>query len=210
MKTMIALGICISLLLSCSSTQLLTSWKSPDATARKFNKILIGGMMGAKDRELRENIENALVQSLKAKGLNAFSAYQTYGPKAFEGLSEKEAAQKVTADGFDGAFTVVLLDRSKEKNYTPGSMYYSPYAIGYSRYWRHYYTLYDRVYTPGYYTTSTNYVLEANFFNLTAGADALEYSAQTKTFDPGSAQALAAEFSRTVVDDMIKKGVIAN
>ncbi|HVI47904.1 MAG TPA: hypothetical protein VM802_23755 [Chitinophaga sp.] len=195
-------------LFSCSSTQLVTSWKAPDATVRKFNKILVAGLMGAKDRELRENVEAAMVQNLKAKGINAISAYTTYGPKAFEGLTDKEAAKKISADGFDGAFTIALLDRSKERNYTPGSVYYTPYATYYSRYWHHYFTLYDRIYNPGYYTTSTNYILEANFFNL--GNDELEYSAQTKSFDPSSTKSLAGDFTKTLIDDMIKKGVIGN
>jgi hypothetical protein len=210
MKRVLFLSLVVGMLFSCSSTHLITSWKAPDASAHKFSKVLVGAVMGGQYIELRANVENALVQSLKAKGVNAFSSYELYGPKAFEGMSQKDAAAKIEQDGFDGAFTVVLLDRTKERNYVPGNLYYSPYYMGYGRYWSHYYMMYDRVYTPGYYTTSTNYILEANFYNLIGDGDALEYSAQTQSFDPSSIQRLAQEFSKTVVDDMMAKGLLSN
>ena len=66
--------------------------------------------------------------------------------------------------------------------------------------------MYDRVYNPGYYTTTTDYTLEADLYR-TKG-DKLLYSAQAKSFDPGSASSLAGDFSKTLVQDMINKGVI--
>jgi hypothetical protein len=66
--------------------------------------------------------------------------------------------------------------------------------------------LYDRVYTPGYYTTSTSYELEANFYD--ADKNELQYSAQARSFDPGSAATLSSDFSKAIIDDMVNKGLI--
>lgn len=207
-KFMIALaGLLVVLLAaSCSSTELLSSWKSDNANLQSYNKVLVVGLTGNKDRSIRDNVEAAMVNSLKASNINAVAASETYGPKAFEKMSDNDVVNKVKSDGYDGIIILALLDKEKEKYYTPGRVSYTPYFTYYSRYWRQWRTMYDRVYEPGYYTNTTNYTLEANLYNVQM--DKLEYSAQTKSFDPSNASTLANSFTKTVVADMVKKGVI--
>lgn len=197
----------IVILPSCSSTELLSSWKADNANLKKYNKVLVVGLTGAKDRDIRESVESAMVNALRTNGITAEAASDNYGPKAFEKMSDEAVIKKVKSDGYDGIMMLALLDKAKEKNYTPGRVSYTPYYTYYSRYWRQWRTMYDRVYEPGYYTNTTNYTLEANLYNV--GEDKLEYSAQAKSFDPGDAQVLASSFTKTVVADMIKKGVVS-
>jgi hypothetical protein len=197
-------SICATLLISCNTTRITSSWSLPGASAHKYNKVLIIGMTGAKDRELRENMENSVAKGLNAYGINAVTASTKYGPKTFQNMSDDEAAKMVKDDGFDGVIMVALLDKNKEEYYTPGRVARTPYAIVRSRWSRNYRVLYDRVYTPGYYSTTTNFELEANFYD----ADTLQYSAQATSFNPGSSTTLATDFSKSIIDDMIKKGLI--
>lgn len=190
----------------CNTTKVISSWKAPNASLRSYNKILVIGLMDAKERGLREEIENKLVASFASRGISAGSSYAEYGPKAFEGLTEQEALQKINNSGYDGAFMVVLLDKSREKTYNPGYMYYTPYYGYYGRFWPYYNTLYGRIWEPGYYTTSTNYIIEANFYDLKK--DELEYSAQTKSFNPSSTRSLASELSEKLLMDMMNGNVI--
>lgn len=209
MKKFISAGIAGLFLLSamiftgCSSTRLVSSWKSPDAGIQRDQKILVIGLMGSKDRQLRESIENTMVASLKAHGINAGSAYAEYGPKSFDELSEQEALQKIRNKGYDGSFTIALLDRRKERNYTPGTVYFFPQPY---RFWGYYRSMYARIYEPGYYTVSTNFMLEGSLYNLST--DKLIYSAQTRTSAPDSPQALADEFNNTLIKDLVKKKLI--
>lgn len=197
----------VILLAACGpSTEITSSWKANNASLEKYDKILIVGLAGTKDREIRQSVENAMVGSLKTAGISAIAASEEYGPKAFEKLSDEQVISKVKSDGYDGIIILALLDKEKEKYYTPGRVSYTPYYSYYSRYWRQWRTIYNRVYEPGYYSNTTNYILEANLYNVQQ--DKLEYSAQTKSFDPGNAQSLAGSFTKTVVDDMVKKGVI--
>lgn len=195
------------LMAGCSSTELLSSWKSEKADLTKYNKVLVVALTGAKDRDVRESVENAMVSSLRANNITAESASENYGPKAFTKLSDDQVVKKVKGDGYDGIIIIALLDKAQEKNYTPGRVSYTPYFTYYSRYWRQWRTMYDRVYEPGYYTNTTNFTLEANLYNV--NQDELEYSAQAKSFDPSNAATLANSFTKTVVADMIKKGVIS-
>jgi hypothetical protein len=208
MKRILFFGtVALMMITSCNSTQLISSWKAPDATIGKYNKILVLGMTGAKSRELREKIENALAKKLQDNGLSASTSTEQYGPRSFRTMSEEDAVKMVNDNGFDGVMVVALLDKKQESNYTPGYISNTPYAVVRNHWYGHYTTLYDRVYDPGYYTTTTDYTLEANFYR-TKG-DKLLYSAEAKSFDPNSATDLAGDFSKTVVKDMIDKGVIS-
>lgn len=191
---------------SCSSTELLSSWKSQNANLQKYNKVLVVGLTGDKDRQIRDNVESSMVTALKNNGIDAIAASENYGPKAFEKMNDAQVVSQIKADGYDGVMILALLDKEKEKYYTPGRVSYTPYFTYYSRYWRQWRTMYDRVYEPGYYTNTTNFTLEANLYNVSL--DKLEYSAQAKSFDPNNAGSLASSFTKTVVADMVKKGVI--
>ncbi|CAN5849739.1 hypothetical protein BH11BAC4_BH11BAC4_08270 [soil metagenome] len=191
-------------LVSCSSTQVTSSWKAGNLPNTQYKKIMVFGIIQEKDRTMREELENALVSDLKAQGYDAVSALEEYGPKAFSRLSEEEIADRLKNSGYDAVLTTVLLDKSKEQNYTPGNTTYRPAGI--ARFGRYYTTIYDRVYTPGYYTTSTNFFLESNFYDTKSGD--LVYSVQSRAFDPSSAATLSSDYAKTVVTDMKKNGVI--
>lgn len=200
-------AICSFFTISCSSTRLVSSWALPGATAHQYKKVLVIGLTGAKDREIRESVENAVAKKINEYNINAVTASSKYGPRTFQNMSDEEAGKLVKDDGFDGIIMLALLDKNKEQSYTPGRISRTPYAIVRSRWTRNYRVLYDRVYTPGYYTTSTSYELEANFYD--ADKNELQYSAQVRSFDPGSAAALSSDFSKAIIDDMVNKGLIA-
>ncbi len=208
MKKIFCLGaVTVMMITSCNNTQLITSWKAPEAPVDSYNKILVIGMMGNKDRELRESVENALATRLQNEGMNVVTATQQYGPKSFRSMSEEDAVKTVNDNGFDAVMVIALLDKNQESRYTPGYISSTPYAVVRNRWYGNYTVLYDRVYNPGYYTTTTDYTLEADFYK-TRG-DQLIYSAQARSFDPNSSEALAGDFSKTVVKDMIDKGIIS-
>jgi hypothetical protein len=208
MKKYLAFIFAISsvLIIACSSTKLISSWSLPGATAHKYNKVLVIGLTGAKDREIRESVESAVAKKINEYNINAITATSKYGPRTFQNMSDEDAAKLVKDDGFDGIIMLALLDKNQEENYTPGKISRTPYAIVRSRWTRNYRVLYDRVYTPGYYTTSTSYELEANFYD--ADKNELQYSAQARSFDPGSAATLSSDFSKAIIDDMVNKGLI--
>jgi len=188
---------------ACGTTRLVSSWKAPEVSDLKFNKVLVIGLMGNKDRNLREHVESIIVGQLQAKGINAGSAFAEYGPKTFEELDETTAFNRLKNKGYDGAITVALLDKTKEKTYTPGMVGYYPMPY---RFWGYYRSTYARVYEPGYYSVNNNFMLEGNLYDLSN--DKLVYSAQTKSVNPASPESLAKEFSDKIFDDMSKKGVI--
>jgi hypothetical protein len=207
MKIKILLYILLGMLFAaCSSSRITHSWKADNTTAKKFKKIMVVGMIKNNDISLREKMENHLMGDLAEKGYTAISSLKEYGPKSFENMKEEEVVGKLKNSGVDAVLTIVLLDKTKERYYVPGRVYYSPYVIYHRRFWGYYTTMYDRIYSPGYYETNTKYFWESNLYDIETGA--LVYSVQTESFDPNSAESLGHEYGKLIVKDIFKNGVL--
>lgn len=194
-------------IVNCSTSARITStWKAPEATAKKFNKIMVLGIIREADRSIKEQMEDHLVGDLKELGYNAFSAYDVYGPKAFDGMTEQQANQKLAADGIDGVISVVLLDKQKERHYIPGRVVYSPYIVYHNHFWGYYHSIYTRIGDPGYYEITTKYFWESNLYDLTTNQ--LVFSVQTQSFDPESRENLAHEYGKKIVQAMVNANVL--
>jgi len=99
-----------------------------------------------------------------------------------------------------------LLDKSKEQYYVPAHRESLPRSVYYRRFGGYYTTVYDRIYTPGYYVTDTRYFWVSNLFDM--GSKDLLYSVQTESFDPNSSESLAHEYGKLIVENMVKKHVL--
>jgi hypothetical protein len=206
MKMIFAI-ILFYLLTSCGNTHILSSWKADGASTDRYKKILVLGIAGSKDATLREEMEITLSKTLQEKCPSVVSAWQFYGPTYFEQMSEQDATAKVKQDGFEAVMEIVLLDKGKEKNYIPGRVLYSIYAVAHSQWYQGYRVFYDHIYQPGYFTPATSYTLETNFYSTKT--DILEYAAAAKSYDSSASKtAQAVEFGKAVVQDMVKQGIL--
>lgn len=210
MKNRMNLGLVLImsglLAISCSSSRITNSWTPAGKQPQKFSKVMVAALIGGPERDLRQKMEEHITGDLQTNGINAISAYAVYGPKAFNGDNEKALLEQLKNDGVEAVLTVVLLDKEKERYYVPGQIYYTPYMIYYNRFWGYYRTIYDRVYTPGYYAVDTKYFWETNLYDLSDMT--ILYSAQTQSFDPASAESLAHEYGKLISKDLLGKKVL--
>lgn len=210
MKNLFAIGAAMVFLFSaCSPSSYITSsWKAENVQPKKYKKVVVLGLVRDADRSVREKMEQYITAELKVLGYDAVCSCDEYNPKAFEGMSEKQAIEKLRNAGVDAVLTVVLLDKTKEKYYVPGRVVYSPYYIYHRRFWGYYTVMYDRIYTEGYYTVDTKYFWESNFYDLEQ--DQLLYSAQSQSFNPASTESMSQEYSKMIVKNMLKNNVLAD
>ena len=194
-------------LLACSSGKVTSSWKDPATTQQltKFKNILVVGMQ-ANNRQLKEEMENYLVESLKSQGVKATASFDAFGPKAFAKMDDDAVAKLLRKKGYDGIVTIALLDKQNEKSYNPGNVSYNPVGLYYNRFGRYYSTVYDRIYTPGYYSTSTDYFWETNIYD--GKQDKLIYSVQSQSFDPTSITSMSKDYAKLIVEDLEKNNLI--
>ena len=207
MKVRCLFYVLVLLLISaCSTSRITHSWKAENVSGKKFNKIMVVALIKDNDVAMREKMENHLVGDLAERGFIAVSSLREYGPKSFEAMKEDEVLNKLQNSGVDAVLTIVLLDKQRERYYVPGRIYYSPYIIYHRRFWGYYSTMYDRIYSPGYYQVNTNYFWESNLYELSTKE--LLYSVQTESFDPESASSLGHEYGKLILKDLFEKNVL--
>ena len=190
--------------LSCSSTKITSSWKAKDHEPKTYHNIMVWGILTEKDSALRSSMETHIVNDLAAKGYHAISSTAVFGSRAYKKLSEKEIIEQFKNSGVDAVVTIALLNKAKEEVYVPPAVVNNPATS--NQVDKYYSAVYDKIYTPGYYMTTTNYFWESNLFEVVK--DKLVYSARTRSFNPDSADLLAHENGQLIIRDMTKKKVI--
>ena len=210
MKTSI-LSLCFALLLlsSCgTSTKIIGSWTADDLPAEKsYKKVFITAL--TPNAGVRNAMENNLAMAAKEREIEAVTSGEAFTISFTQDNqpSKTEILDKVRAENADAIFTVTLLDKESETRYIPGSTY-SPMSYGgyYGGFYSYYNTMYPMTYEPGYYTTDKIFYVESNLYD--AETEALIWSAQSKTVNPTNLESFASEYTRVMVDELIKDGVL--
>jgi hypothetical protein len=190
---------------SCGATKITSSWKAENATTKPYHNIMVWGLLTEKDSSTRRLMETHLVNDLVSKGYHAISSTDIYKEKAYKKLSSAEILEEFTNTGIDAVVTIVLLDKANEDKYYPGGFHNEP-VNNYGNLDKYYSTVYEKVFTPGYYISTTTYFWETNLFELPGAA--ITYSARTQSFDPNNTNELAHENGQLIIKDMVKKKLI--
>ncbi|MBC7605739.1 MAG: hypothetical protein H7199_02120 [Burkholderiales bacterium] len=132
MKKLLLLSVLLSLLCSCPSTKIVSTWCEPDKeiTIANLNKVLVVAMF--RDETSNRKAEDQMVGYLKGKGIVSYN----YLDENFNRKEEKAIREMIKNDGFDGAVTMRLVDVEKEKIYNPSETnYYPSYYQNFSGYY---------------------------------------------------------------------------
>jgi len=193
---------------SANKTVITGAWNNPDPEIEDFRKILILGI-GASQSSVAV-VEQTVADELATVGFNAVTSTQNFTQQELSAMRDDQdlAKKRLEEIGVDGILVMSVLDVKEETYYVPGTTSYYPtasypYYGGYYGYWGRTYTT---VSSPGYYEQTVSIFLESNLYDIET--ENLVWSAQSKTQDPSSVQALADNFARVLVDEMIKGKVI--
>jgi hypothetical protein len=206
MKIKITLLLAMLVFYSCSSSKLITSWKSPGNSARPYKKIMVVGIVKDSTIAIRRQMETHLVNDLKDNGFIAVSALDEFGKGGLANLEQEETYIKLCNTGIDAVITIALLDRRKEKVYIPGRVKYYSNLYYYNRIWNYNVIQADLVSGKGEYEESTQYLWETILFDLQTLSPI--YTVQTKSFDPSSLNSMAHEHGKMIVARMIKNKIL--
>ena len=190
------------LLCSCVSPRLTSVWTDP-ATVKNLNNILVISA-SKKDHNRRVN-EDALVNELRKKGLNAKPGYQTLPQSQssdIELLLEEVNAIYTDLD----AVLFTDLPKIEEISYHhPASFRLVPYTY-YSRYHGYHRTSYRHVYVPAHTTYHTIIEIGASLVDPVTGQ--LLWSAQSQTKDPSSMVKMMSKLGKKISKELTMAGFI--
>lgn len=211
MKSKILSLLVVTLLFSCGSTTKITgAWTNKEELKDNTYKSVFIAVL-ASSVQAKNMLENELAFHARQRGLKATMSHdvfiQTFSK---DNMPQKETVlSKIRETGSEAIFTVSLLDEETSTRYVPGTTsYYTPYGMGYGYYggfYGYYSTIYPMVYEPGYYTTDKAYYIESNLYD--AKTEKLLWSAQSKTTNPSDLEQFTKDYTKTLIDQLIKDGV---
>ncbi len=208
MKYLVGIILSGLLLAGCSSSRITSSWSQPEISPRPFGKLLVLSLVPAKDRQIRQSLEDHMAGDLKDLGYPVVTASDEFGPGSFENLKEKEALDLLRERGIDGVITIVLLDKQMETIYIPKQSRMPETANFRDRFWSYYNQTYSMLGDPGYYYTSARFFWESNLYEV--GGQTLLHSVQTHSFDPPGVETLAHQYGKIIVKNMLKQSVLSS
>ena len=202
----IFLILCTAVLFSCQTSKITSTWTDNNVSPKKYNKILVLGVLKDNDHELQSKMEKHLAGDLNDLGYSAFAASDVFPSGTFIKGDTTKAIEALNSKGFDAVLTIVLLNKEKEKQYIPGRVIHTPYAPYHDRLDLYYYTMYDRIQTEGYYESGTKIFWESNFYDR--NSKKMIYSSQTESFDLGSKENLAHYYGALLANNLVKRKVL--
>jgi hypothetical protein len=206
MKKLILLySLPVILLAACYPTTKITgSWKNPEREAKTYKSIFVAALTG--NTIAQNTLENDMEKALTGHVETVAKSISEFQPK-FEkdSISREEMMQRVKKKGSEVILTISILKRETESRYMSGG--YSPMRWGYYGSFGGYYNYwYPYAYSPGYYVNDAVYYLETNIYD--AQSEILLWSAQSKTWSYDNLPDFSKEFSKIMVDQMLKDGLI--
>jgi hypothetical protein len=183
------------LLLSCSPTELKSTWKDKDYTGGNFKTIMIVGV--SENLKNRKLFEDTFVKRLKSIGVEAVASYTITPPsKKLDKETIKAAAQKTRVEA---VLVTHLVGVEKKDVYVPPISHPAPYGRHYQfdNYLR---SVVDYVHEPGYYTQQEYVKLESNLFET--GTEKMIWSTTSETIEPRSLGEVIDSLCKAVIKSL--------
>ena len=207
MKNLLYL-IIFALLIGCSSTKLVNSWKNPEIQRFEPQKLLVVGM--TQNLSARDQFEQGLKEELTLRGVNTIKSLETFNPEFTHSKKTEEDIQQVVMmlkeKGFD-AVLVTALRGVENKTITHREYYDLNYRVG--RFRNYYFIYQDIYYHPRYYDEYKVYHLETSLYNI--GSDderTLLWTGYIDLIDPSKVDKTIKDYVNQVIKGLEKDGLI--
>tara|TARA_R110000751_G_scaffold138122_2_gene241713 strand:- start:786 stop:1442 length:657 start_codon:yes stop_codon:yes gene_type:complete len=189
----------ITFLMSCSSTQLVESWKNPDIETYEPYKVLVIGLTS--DETARQQFEEKLKSELALRGYEAMVSFDVFDQApntdkmTVEDLDALES--KLIADGFD---TILLTKIVGVENKTPYRRDYKNYDETYRRFKDEYLKYQDISHNPDYYEEFQIYKAETTMYCICPTKDReLIWKGYINITDPRSIEKTVTDYVKLVI-----------
>lgn len=204
--------IALLLIICCScGPKLSADWTKDGYKGKKYDKIAVIAI--TENLAARMAFEDRAVKLFQAEGINAVSGLEYFPQNMTE--SDKEPANLlkiVAANKIDAIITMSVVDSKESMRYQSGDKYLVAEADDFSSFEPYYHKTIKTVSSPGYYAPGKTFLVEAALHDLTGNfeskAQSLVWSGQSDLVNPSSPESAALNFSRKMVDQIVKKGII--
>jgi hypothetical protein len=193
---------------SCTTPKITSSWSTSDSI-RSYKKIAVIAVVHNEDSNMRRGLEQHLAGDLCTLGYYAVSFSEAFDRNAFSAYMPYDSARMIIMDkGVDAIITITLTDKESERIFVENKNLIPNVEKPGDRenFWNYYQSARNTQSKNGQYVTSTKYVWETMFWDLSNLN--LVYKSQTTSFDPSSLNQLAHKYGLLVVEDLEKNLIV--
>ncbi|WP_323789531.1 hypothetical protein [Psychroserpens sp.] len=151
--------VSVLLLVGCSSTQLVESWKNPEIESYESYKVLVIGLTS--DEEAREKFEEKLKKELILRGYEAEMSMDIFNSKKMSIADLDSLESQLIEDGFDTILLTKVIGVEEKISYRES---YKDYNNTYRKFKEEYLMHQDIVYNPNYYNEYQVYNAETSMY----------------------------------------------
>jgi hypothetical protein len=185
-----AVGLAFTVM-SCSSTQMTSTWIDPAARGAGLSKIAVVCL--TQDPGIRRMAEDSA-----AAHITAAVAQPSYLFVPDSAIKNQEAVKAaLLAHGFQGALLMRIASVTEQVSSLPGPYYTFDAYYAWAG---------AAVFAPGYLQTDTIVHVVSNLFSLPDNR--LIWSGVSRTFDPSSTKGLMGDVSKTVAKSLNKERLV--
>jgi hypothetical protein len=181
----------------------MRTWSTPVEYDRKFENIMVMGLIN--NVNLRNDVENEVVYAARKAAQKAGNAMSMFPPELGKPLEDIERAKmRMREKGYDGILTVALISVKADRYISP-DVTYQP-LVYYDRFRNYYAQTYELVYRPGYFSESSRYFIETNFYELKGGS--LVWSGRSVVFEPNLLDSFLPKYASLLFKELKLESII--
>lgn len=200
---LIILGlIAVFAISSCRSTEMAATYLNPDADPElKYDKIYVTAIFNMENG--RKMLEDEVAHDLRERDIRSTVSHEVFPGPGKEFMEDQNMVyNKIDGSGNDGILTVAVIWEESNTRFVPSNNVYSPVVINpyYRDYWRYYGNAGSITYEPGYYTTTRNYFIEANLYDVESKE--LVWSGQTEVYSLADMDNLTANIADMIINEL--------
>jgi len=199
-----ALALATLAITSCATTNMVQVWRDPNYVPAPVKRIFVVAIIP--NQQYRVTFENAIAQSLIAKGFEVATSSAVFPP----GQLDKERVVAYVRETNVDLVVVQRLAKQTQAQYVPPSVAYVPPAPYYGGWYGYYGYGYGTVYSPGYYTEDTFVTAETNVYAAKTNPESLIWSGNSNTFNFNTSEQAATSVAAALVSDLIKAGILVH
>lgn len=189
----------------CSQKGIMRTWSTSEEYEKHFDQVMIMGLVN--NVNLRNDVENTVVSTATKANLRSANGMSMFPPELGKPFDDVERAKARMRDkGYDGVLTVSLIDIQAAR-YIPPTQTYEP-LVYYDRFGNYFFRTYDLVYRPGYFSETSKFFIETNFYELKVGR--LVWSGRSRVFDPAELNSFLPTYARQLFKELKEQGVVSN
>lgn len=198
----------IFLIISCSSTKLINSWKNPDYGIFKPKKILVVGV--TPNYEARKAFEFQIITELNARKIKALQSAVVF-ESSFQDSEQTEKdieteVDKLISTGYDTVLVSLVKEVEDNKSYGSESSKTDYHLRRFSLYYLAYQ---DAFFKEDYYNSYKVFNIETSIYNLKEDSgQSLVWQASFDLVDPQNSKNAIDSYVKKLIKSLEKENII--